>query len=277
MSGGISTERLFALPCFEGLRLYRRYAANYPNLGANDLLSLIDEIEADAHTLDMEASVYLSTLVETQISLDGHEFYQACIKGVLIKHQPIWAKLMRQGRRRFVRRLDTNDQDVFAAAGLMDIPAPLNVVTWWDSVSGIARLISDHHKMEQGRAAEILTLEHERVRLASIGITKEPEWPGLDDNFAGYDVLSYDHGPSGMINRLIEVKSTTVSPLRFIITRNEWEKAKKAGASYIFHVWNMKPSKPVLHERSVADVEPHIPDDNGKGYWKNAEIPVLTH
>ena len=131
--------------------------------------------------------------------------------------------------------------------------------------------------MEQGRAAEILTLEHERARLASIGITKEPEWPGLDDNFAGYDVLSYDQGPSGLVNRLIEVKSTTVSPLRFIITRNEWDKAKKAGASYIFHVWDMKPEKPVLHERGVKDVEPHIPDDNGKGSWKNAEIPLLTH
>lgn len=276
MSVKFSTERVFALPCFEGLRIYRHYASKYPDLPIPDLLSLIDEVEADAHTLDMEASVYLSTLVENECPLDGHGFYQACIKGVLINHQPIWAKLMRQGRSRFVKMLNSNDQNVFAAAGLMDTPAPTHVVKWWDTVSGFARLISDHEKMKQGRAAEILTIERERQRLKEIGIPKEPEWPGLDDNYAGYDVLSYDRAPTGVINRLIEVKSTTVSPLRFIITRNEWNKAKQAGDSYIFHVWDMKPENPVLHIRSVADVEPHIPADKGSGQWKNAEIPVCA-
>lgn len=277
MSVGILTERVFALPCFEGLRLYRRYSNEYPGLPTPELLSLIDEVEADAHTLDMEASVYLSKLVEPECPLDGHGFYQACIKGVLTIHNPIWAKLMRQGRSRFIKRLNPNDRDVFAAAGLLESPAPMHVVTWWDTVSGFARLTSDHEKMAQGRAAEMLTLEYERARLKRIGITREPAWPGLDDNFAGYDVLSYDHGPTGEINRLIEVKSTTVSPLRFIITRNEWNKAKRAGSRYVFHVWDMKPEKPVLYERNVEDVEPHIPGDNGKGSWKHAEIPVLTH
>ncbi len=277
MSVAITTERLFALPCFEGLRLFRRYAADYPHLPLTDLLSLIDEVEADAHTLDMEASVYLSTLVEPECPLSGHGFYQACIKGVLIKHQPMWAKLMRQGRSRFVKRLDRNDQDVFAAAGLMESQPDPHVVRWWDAVSGFTRLISDQEKMEQGRAAEMLTLDYERARLKKIGIPDEPKWPGLDDNFAGYDVLSYDHSPTGIENRLIEVKSTTVSPLRFIITRNEWEKAKKAGEKYLFHVWDMRPHQPVLYERSVIHVQPHIPDDNGKGFWKHAEIPVTTH
>lgn len=161
MTAAISTERVFSLPCFEGLRLFRKYRTSYPDLPLTDLLSLIESVEADAHSLDMEASVYLSGLVEKDCPLDGHLFYQTCIKGVLIKHQPIWAKLMRQGRKRFVKRLDRNDQDVFAAAGLMESPTPLHVVTWWDSVSGYARLLTDQEKMEQGRAAEILSLDHE--------------------------------------------------------------------------------------------------------------------
>jgi len=184
---------------------------------------------------------------------------------------------MRQGRKRFVKRLDANDQDVFAAAGLMETPTPVHVVTWWDAVSGYARLVSDHGKMEQGRTAEILTLEYERQRLAEIGITLEPEWPGFDDNFAGYDVLSYDHGETGITNRLIEVKSTTLSPMRFIVTRNEWDKAQKAGDAYIFHVWDMNQNPPVLHVRSVEQVASHVPDDNGKGSWKLADIPVASH
>lgn len=277
MSGAISTERLFSLPCFEGLRLFRKYLVDHPDLAITDLLALIDSIEADAHSLDMEASVYLSEIVEKDCPLDGHAFYQTCIRGVLLKHQPIWAKLMRQGRQRFVKKLDPNDQDIFAAAGLMENPTPLHVVTWWDSVSGYARLLTDQEKMEQGRAAEILTLEYERERLKALGIDLEPEWPGFDDNFAGYDVLSYDHGPHGIQNKLIEVKSTTASPLRFILTRNEWEKAERAGNSYHFHVWDMTQETPRLVERTVADVAPHIPADNGQGRWANTQVPVLTH
>lgn len=91
MSVLITTERLLSLPCFEGLRLFRKYKSNHPDLLIPDLLALIDSVEADAHTLDMEASVYLSELVEIECPLGGHIFYQACIKGVLLKHQPIWA------------------------------------------------------------------------------------------------------------------------------------------------------------------------------------------
>lgn len=277
MIASISTERVFSLSCFEALRLLRKYRVDYPNLPLSDLLAVIDSVEADARNLDMEASVYLSELVDVACSLDGHAFYQSCIKGVLLKHQPIWAKLMRQGRKRFIKGLDPNDQDVFRAAGLIENPTPLYVVEWWDIVSGYTRLITDHEKMKQGRAAEILTLEFERRKLKEIGISQEPEWPGFDDNFAGYDVLSYTHGLSGITNLLIEVKSTTVSPVRFIVSRNEWNKAVQAHNAYIFHVWDMNQSPPVLHVRSVADVEPHIPTDSGKGKWKHAEIPVLNN
>ncbi|MEX0604456.1 MAG: DUF3883 domain-containing protein [Marinobacter sp.] len=277
MSVLISTERLLSLPCLEGLRLFRKYKFGHPDLIVSDLLALIDSVEADAHSLDMEASVYLSELVEKDGPLDGHLFYQACIKGVLLKHQPIWAKLMRQGRARFIKRLSANDQDVFAAAGLTLNPTPLHVVVWWDDVSGYARLASDQQKMEQGRAAELLTIEHERRRLSDIGIALEPKWPGFDDNFAGYDVLSYEHGPFGIENQLIEVKSTTLSPMRFIVTRHEWNKAEKAGESYIFHVWDMNQSPPALYVRTVAEIAPHIPVDSGKGTWKNADIPIQNH
>ncbi len=73
---------------------------------------------------------------------------------------------------------------------------------------------------------------------------------------------------------MIEVKSTTVSPLRFILTRNEWNKAAQAGEAYIFHVWDMSKEPPILHVRTVADVAPHIPSDNGRGKWSNVAVPV---
>ena len=277
MSAPISTERVFSLSSFEGLRLFRRYRAANPNLSTNDLLTIMENVEADVRSLDMEASVYLSDLVENDCPLDGHGFYQSCIKGVLLKHQPIWAKLMRQGCARFLRELEQEDQDVFAAAGLTAKPTPIEVVMWWDSISGYARLLADQEKIMQSRAAEIHTLEYERDRLDKLGIDLEPEWPGFDDNFAGYDVLSYDQVMTGITNLLIEVKSTTLSPMRFVLTRHEWNKAVQAAEAYVFHVWDMDKDPPNLHVRTVAQVAPHVPTDSGKGAWKNAEIPVLSH
>ena len=277
METGITVERIFSLSCIEGLRLIRKHAALNPKLKSSALLSHIDLIEPAANTLDMEASIYLSNLVEDPCPLEGHEFYHACIKAILIKYQPIWAKLMRQGRLRFVKKLNSNEQDVFAAAGLLEKPIPLSVVAWWDNVSGYSRLISDQEKINQGRKAEILTLDYERERLKKIGINKEPEWLGLDDNFAGYDVLSYDHGQYDLVNKLIEVKSTLVSPLRFILTLNEWETAKKAKTNYTFHIWNMRTQNPELHKLTVDEVEKHIPLNKGNGKWTHVVIPVSSN
>ena len=275
----VSIDRLLALPCIEGFRLYLSHMRRYPDLNEDELLSHIYAVEADAHTLDMDAAVYMSKLVEADYTIDTYTFYQTCIKSVLINHNPIWVKLMRRGRLSFIESLTRNYRDcrdVFEAAGLLEFPISHDVVLWWDTISGMARLASDNEKMKQGRAAEILTIEREREYLRKIGINKEPEWPGLDNNFAGYDVLSYDFGESGMINKLIEVKSTMISPLRFILTRNEWNKAIKAGKRYIFHIWDMNKVKPELHIRTVDEVKPHVPNDNGNGEWKNTEIPVQS-
>lgn len=276
MTVDISTKRVFSLPCFEGVRLLRHYGKMHPELNSTELIALIESVEADGASLDLIASTHLETLVDHDCSMDGPAFYQACIKAVLLKHQPIWSKAMRSGRVRFTRTLDLNDQDIFSAAGLMENPPPFEVIRWWDDVSGHARLIRDQVNMEQARRAELLTLEHERKRLASIKILKEPEWPGLDDNYAGYDVLSYDLGEHGLINRMIEVKSTIASPLRFYVTRNEWNKAEEAASAYLFHIWDMKQHPPVLYVRTVKEVAPHIPTDKEKGKWSTAEIPIVS-
>ena len=209
MIEAVSTERVFSLPSFEGLKLIWSYTEKQPNLGICELINLIEKIDPDGASLDLNASAYLATLIEKNCPSDGSPFYQACIKAVLIRHQPLWAKSMRQGRKRFVSSLDKNDQDVFAAAGLMEDPPSKEIVLWWDDVSGHARLQLDIQKMEQARAAERLSIAHEESRLSKIGIDRSPVWMGLEDNYAGYDVLSFDFGVDGLVNKMIEVKSTT--------------------------------------------------------------------
>ncbi len=274
MIASISTDRVFTLSAFEGVRLIRNYEAKQLDCSFGELLSTIERVEADAHNLDLGAAAYLHQLVEGGCLLDGDEFYQVCITAVVTKLRPIWCRAMRQGRRRFIDSLEPNDRDVFRAAGLMKEPPPLPVALWWDSVAGFARMITDLEKMKQAREAEEFTMEYERQRLKGLGINREPEWKGLDDNFAGYDVLSYDPGPFAPITRMIEVKSTTASPLRFIITRNEWEQAIKSGPAYLFHIWDMQKTPPVLYQRTSEQVALHIPSDNEKGKWKTTEIPL---
>lgn len=269
-----STERVFALSCFEGVRLIRIYAAKHPGHSLEELVLIIEHIEADAANLDLEASVYLHGLVGPECALEGEPFYQGCISAVVTKHQPNWSTAMKQGRIRFLDSLEPNDRDVFAAAGLAKEPPSLALAMWWDGVTGLARLLADLEKMKQAREAEQLTMDYETRRLASLGIDKPPIWKGLDDNWAGYDVLSYNPGEFGLVNRMIEVKSTVNSPLRFMLTRNEWDQAVKAGPAYLFHVWDMAKVPPVLYDRAVAQVAPHIPSDNEKGKWKIAEIPL---
>jgi hypothetical protein len=143
-----------------------------------------------------------------------------------------------------------------------------------DSLIGFPQLLPNFEKIKQTREAELLTMDYERSRLKHLGIDKGPEWRALDDSFAGYDVLSYDPGGFTPINRMIEVKITTASPLGFVVTRDEWERAQTFGPAYLFHVWNMQTTPPVLYERTPEQVGPHIPSDNGKGRWTTVEIPL---
>lgn len=87
-------------------------------------------------------------------------------------------------------------------------------------------------------------------------------------------MLSYALVDGTIVNRLIEVKSTIASPMRFRVTRNEWEQADKSGAAYSFHIWDMQKAPPILHTRAVEDVRPHIPSDNDAGTWKDVEIKL---
>lgn len=279
MSGGrviesISTQRVFSISCFEGLQLLKKHKANHPNLTLSELISLVERIEADGLSLDLEAAAYLSRLITHDTKLKGQAYYQSCIRTILRQRQPSWASAMKSGRKRFVAGLNSDDRSVFAAAGLMVDPPSRNLVSWWDDISGYARLSHSLENMDQAREAELLTIEQERERLRNLGISKEPEWLGLDDNYAGYDVLTYDRTETGLVNLLIEVKSTIASPPRFFVTRNEWRKAESAGEAYSFHIWNMQRDPPTLHVLSVAQVASQIPTDKGNGKWVTAEIRI---
>ncbi len=217
----------------------------------------------------------LDQLVDTGIASDkGVEFYRECIAAIILRRRPIWAKVITLGRQRFATRIARDEHQCFREAGLLVTPATPDVIKWWDTIAAAVRSAITQANVEQARRAEGLTIEHEKRRLCALGIDDEPKWIALDDNTAGYDVLSYDPGAAGLVNRLIEVKSTVLSPLRFELTRNEWDQAARLSARYHFHIWNLAANPPQLFERTVADIRPNVPEDKGRGRWIKVQIPV---
>jgi hypothetical protein len=267
----VEFSRTFSMSAFECVRQIRlRRAVSVGPL--QEIIEVIKEVDADGATYDFEAAVELDQILPHTCPIeDAIAFYRDCIDVAIRNHRPIWVKTITLGRN-FVHKLERDERQCFEAAGLLEDPISDPTVAWWGRTSDIARMLNDGVFNDQGRAAEKLSLEYEAERMAKLGLPGSPKWMSVEDNRLGYDILSYDPGPGRPVARVLEVKSTIASPLRFFVTRNEWEVCLKMGSAYHFHIWDMKTG--VLHERTGADVAPHIPADQGRGKWSRVEIRV---
>lgn len=271
----LSFERLFSMGAFDALRCIRQQASQTPEMDRLSIVTLLQATNSEMSGLDFVAALKLQDVVAKNAPYEmPHEFYRGCIRSVILGQKHSWSRSITLGRSRFLNQLSRDEHQCFRAALLTDNPPSDDAVLWWDVISSEMRQSADKIRMDRARSAERLTIQHERVRLVSLGIDAEPKWMAIEDNTVGYDVLSYDSGQYGPTNRLIEVKSTVASPLRFYISRNEWEQALKFGISYHFHIWDLAPSIPRLYERTVAHILPHIPEDQASGKWTTAEIPL---
>jgi hypothetical protein len=270
----VEFSRVFTMSAFEGLRILRLRQVAYPTAGLAELADLVRRVDPDGASHDFDAALQLDPIVVPAVAADEVPvFYQHCIEAAIPAFRPLWGRIITLGRSVFVQKLSRDEVQCFRLAGLLEDPPTRPIISWWDRVSAIARLRSDQEKMERARQAEEMSLAYEAQRMSAIGINRTPVWMSIEDNTAGYDIQSFDSGVEGPVARLIEVKSTIASPLRFFLSRNEWETAKKFGSSYFFHVWDLQ--GPQLHERTVAEILPHIPTDNEKGRWSNTMIPII--
>ncbi len=271
-------SRLFSMPAFEGLRILRIHIEQRPQDAPEALITVIRRIEADAHSYDLDAALALHEMVTKDAPFHGVKFYRVCLASVLLKETPEWAKLITLGRGRFIKRLRAQEfrdiRSLFRQAQLLDEPPGDDDVAWWDDLQAHVRTRQNVEAMRRARFAEQLTLQREASLLQKQGIEARPRWMSIEDNTVGYDVLSYSKGEFGLLNKLIEVKSTIASPLRFNVSRNEWNEAVDFGDAFIFHVWDLQQNPPILYERTVAQIALHIPKDSNKGKWTNALIPV---
>jgi hypothetical protein len=199
-------------------------------------------------------------------------FFRETLSAAINDKSPWWTRLAPYGRQKMRDALTVNEEQCFLAAGLFAEPPTSDVLDWWDALAQRAQAIGNENRLRQGRVAEQLTIDYEIDRLARLGIDLSPRWIALDDNFAGYDIHSFDVGPIEPVARLIEVKSCDGLPLEIYLTRNEWETALERAQNYHFHVWKL-PEKRLL-QLTPADIAEHIPGDGTAGRWQVVKITL---
>lgn len=265
-------ESLFTMSAFNGLLAIRRYSVAHPNILLPDMVTAIRRISVDDAYHNYEAASMLHSLTP-QIEgpkTDVPAFYREIIATLVREIKPWWIRLSPSGRDRVKAALSANEEQCFNAAGLFLQPPPPEILRWWDTLAQEVRTKDNAKLLEQGRAAEQLTMQHETERLVALGISNHPRWVSVDDNSVGYDVHSYDKGPVEPVAKLIEVKSTIRQPREIFITRNEWETALDMAPNYYFHIWSL-PEKHLI-ELTTADIEPSIPANRGNGSWQIVKI-----
>jgi hypothetical protein len=266
-------HRHFTMSALSATVAIRQYLANHPEVDALSAAVSVARLDADLSANDFDAGLQVHAILPADITFHTPALdLPICISTLVNHHRPWWIKGFPYGRERTADMMTEDERQCFRAARLFDEPPSKQTVEWWDRMAQAVRADTNDTLLLQGRDAERLSLDYERARLASLGISRAPKWIAVDDNGAGYDILSYDSGPVEPTNRLIEVKSSTQDPPRIILTRGEWNAAVKFGDVYVFHIWSL-PDK-VLVERRIADIMKHIPSDKGLGSWTHVEISI---
>lgn len=270
----LSAERLLSMSAFEAAQVLRGFRLRNPGLLDRDAVTALRAVRADLYALDYEAGLILEAAIPALPDYAPRLFFRACIDFIITSASPLWTRIAPGGREQVMRAVPLNGVQCFRAAGLLEIPPDAATWLWWDNLASQARADRDAALLEQGRKAEWWSYQRELTLLSEMGIQRHPIWAAIEDNRLGYDILSYRRDGPSEVNRLIEVKSSTLHPPRIVLTRNEWLTAANFGDAIEFHLWTI-PSRE-LHIISYAEMRRHIPADREAGEWTEVEItPTL--
>jgi len=106
---------------------------------------------------------------------------------------------------------------------------------------------SEAEKRELTKIAEEYVLESERKRLKNTGAitqAKNIDHIAIRNVAAGYDIASFDDKNSENYDRFIEVKAGKSTPIRFFLSRNEFETAMRLKARYYIYYVCVKDKNP---------------------------------
>jgi hypothetical protein len=253
----------------EGWRAVSRQLAAVPQESVVVAVARLKASYASAGLDYTEAQVILEAMGPAKESVSAA--YQALIENEA-KLRPPWLSALPRGRRALRTALTADAGECFRRAGAFDDQPAVEVVTFLDRLANLARAHANLPLVESGRHAERLSFEHEVVRCAEMPCAPAVEWIALEDNSAGYDILSSRMVDGRPTPRLVEVKSCRGRPMRLIMTRSEWDTACRHQEAYVVHFWDLSAKR--LHELSWGDLQPHIPIDQGDARWDSATLSL---
>lgn len=267
-----SLEDAFSMSAFLAFLEFRLFRIDHPTLSDSEAFTTLTRVRASSTGLDFQGGLTLLRKLDQTIQWQQtkHHLRLFILKWIELTEPP-WLRLIPYGREKLRIALADDQVQCFREAGLFDeVPDP-DALAWWDRLANLTRGTADSEKMKRARHSERLSLEFELNRMKSLGISKIPKWVALEDNSLGYDILSYDIDPKGLIvTRLVEVKSRLSDGI--FITRNEWNNVSGAAQRSVLHVWDLPEER--LHEYRVHEVAPHIPIDRGDGVWQDVRIAL---
>lgn len=249
-----------------GLHLGRHLRA-YPELTVTDAIRQLRSGPAHHGTLDYETAMLIYNDNGASLfcpSYDRTSELRETLFKMALALKPFWATISPLGRQRVRVVLSVDQLQCLRYAGLIDSDDE-TAWRWWDQLAAQFRITESQKLIEIGREGELLSLMYERTRLAAEGVTQMPQWVSVEDNLAGYDILSYRVHDGILAKLYIEVKATRSAGYSFVLTRREWEYASLSPSSYLFHFW-LLPIQ-ALWIASVSELESSIPTDNGCGEW----------
>ena len=132
------------------------------------------------------------------------------------------------------------------------------------------RLLEIKRRCEEiGYLGEQIVLDHERRRLRRAGkksLAEKIRWVSQESAGEGYDILSFE--PTGK-KRFIEVKASIGKARTFEISENEWQTARRKGASYfIYRVTAIKTAPKVNMFCNPSDLEARgLIRKSPSGWW----------
>lgn len=264
------TDSYLKMSILNAVTTLREYKNIYPNKSIDEIIEIIQNLNIYKSSYDYEAARSLIHDLELETITDLRSLISLIIQFEI----PSWIYQLQFGREIVASCLIDNQQiDVLQclkSAGLFMKEPDTSIVEWWDQLASFARSSEEKRKLKSGRIGEMLTLEYEAARIAKLNF--KPKWVSVENNFAGYDVMSFEASSSGLKQKLIEVKSCKSRPVSFYVTRNEWNSAVQFGDNYYFHIWYLPNRK--LIELTVSQVEKNIPVNRGVGEWQTTLIDI---
>lgn len=238
----------------------------FENVSSADVLGVSKrcgwvQASLDGHLVLSEAGVRL---------LNQQDYVQRLriqVHDVLMSYRPSWAGLLVRGRHAVTTFADPDATQCFTDAELLDTVDKV-AIDWWDSLASRLRGVEEAARVAIGRIGERLSLQAEELRTG-----REPKWIALEDNNAGYDLVS-SVGPNDDRPLVIEVKASTLAMrhARYFLSRHEWD-VLSTHPNAELHLWHSVSTKPALTRIPISRVTQNIPIDQVPGEWQRVMIP----